>query len=160
MKLTENFSLPELLESNTATRLGLRDQFTPPQSVIDSLTDLCIHILQPLRDELGPIRLSSGYRSPRLNAAVKGASSSQHCKGEAADCNYFKNGVEDNLTLAKKVLELGLPFDQMILEFGTNNNPAWIHLSYSRKRQRNEILRATLQQGRTIYTKVLKEDLI
>ena len=159
MKLTENFSLPELLESNTATRLGLRDQFTPPQSVIESLTDLCINILQPLRDELGPIRLSSGYRSPRLNAAVKGASSSQHCKGEAADCNYFKNGIEDNLKLAKKVIELGLPFDQMILEFGTDDKPAWIHLSYDRLRQRGNILRAKLYQGKTHYTTLFKEDL-
>jgi len=159
MKLTENFSLPELLESNTATRLGIREQFAPPQSIIQSLTDLCINILQPLRDELGPIKLSSGYRSAKLNQAVKGSSSSQHCKGEAADCNYIKNGVEDNLTLAKKVVELNLPFDQMILEFGTVNNPAWIHLSYSRNRQRGEILRAYLHNGKTVYEKVFKEDL-
>lgn len=159
MKLTQNFTLDELLASQTATRYGIKEQFEPPQSIIENLTLLCTYILQPLRDELGPLKLSSGYRSPKVNERVGAKSTSQHCKGQAADCNFVVNGVEDNMQIVKKVLELNLPFDQMILEFGTDDKPAWIHLSYDRLRQRGNILRAKLYQGKTHYTTLFKEDL-
>ena len=67
MNLTKNFTLDEMLRSETASRMGLKEQFNPPVEIINNLKALCINILQPLRDRVGPIRVTSGYRSPRLN---------------------------------------------------------------------------------------------
>lgn len=128
MQLSKNFSLSELLESPTARRLKIAEQFTPPKSVVDNLELLCKHILQPLRDVLGlPIVVSSGYRSPIVNAKVGGVASSQHLKGMAADiqCPSLNNAA-----LYYKIKELNLPYDQLIWEYGTSREPAWVHVSY------------------------------
>jgi hypothetical protein len=103
-QLTRNFTLEELLKSDTADRWGFKEQYTPPENVIDNLKDLCVYILQPLRDELKlPIRISSGYRCPRVNAKIGGASrmingkvtqTSDHCfddKTEILTDNGWKN---------------------------------------------------------------------
>lgn len=71
MNLSKNFTLGELIRSGTASRMGLTEQFKPGSEIVDNLTELCTHVLQPLRDFLGaPIFVSSGYRCPRLNKAV------------------------------------------------------------------------------------------
>jgi len=133
MKLTENFSLQELLESPTARRKGFNEQFEPPDEVVNNLRELCIHILQPLRDHVGPINISSGYRCPRLNKAVKGAKNSQHLTGEAADIQGV-DGVS-NKVLYDAIIELGLPFDQVIDEY----NFAWVHVSYGPRNRRQNL---------------------
>ena len=93
MQLSKNFSLAELIRSNTAVTLGLDN--SPPKSVIDNLKTLCERILQPLRDFFGvPITISSGYRCAALNKAVGGSSSSQHMTGEAADIQIPKTVVK------------------------------------------------------------------
>jgi zinc D-Ala-D-Ala carboxypeptidase len=129
MKLTANFSLAEMLESGTARRKGLQEQFDPPSEIISSLQLLCIHILQPLRDHVGPISISSGYRCPRLNKAVKGAKNSQHLKGEAADIQAV--GDMTNKMLFDAIKSLNLPYTQLLWEYGTIRNPAWVHVSYT-----------------------------
>jgi zinc D-Ala-D-Ala carboxypeptidase len=139
MMLSKNFSLAEMLESQTATRFGVSEQFRPSKIVVDNLTLLCTHILQPLRDKLGtPIRISSGYRHKRTNELVGGASTSQHVRGQAADLISADPNVS-NATIFETIQRLNLPFDQLIWEFGTKLNPSWVHVSYG-ERHRRQVL--------------------
>lgn len=141
MKLSPNFTLAEMLESQTARRKGISEQFTPSPEVINSLRALCKNILQPLRDEIGgPIKVSSGYRTPRLNRAIGGARNSQHMVGEAADIQGL-NGLT-NRQLFNKIKQMNLPFDQLIWEFGNDQNPAWVHVSFG-PRNRRQVIRVT-----------------
>ena len=135
MRLSKNFTLKELTRSNTALRLGLNNE--PSKEGIYKLTILATEILQPLRDRLGALRVTSGYRSFILSEAIGSSSRSQHCRYEAIDLQYFKRGRMDNIKIYQALKELALPFDQVILEFGDATeyvdpeNPAWIHLSYT-----------------------------
>src|SRR5690606_28476100 len=96
-----------------------------------------------LRDALGtPVLVNSGFRSAAVNKAVGGAATSQHRLGQAADIRV--NGMT-SAQLARRIAELGLPFDQLIEEFGR-----WVHVSYG-PRHRRQILRATSENGRTVY---------
>lgn len=135
MRLSKNFTLKELTRSNTALRLGIDNK--PSKEGIYKLTILATEILQPLRDRLGALRVTSGYRSPELCVALGSKISSQHAKYEAIDLQYFKRGKMDNIKIYQALKELALPFDQVILEFGDATeyvdpeNPAWIHISYT-----------------------------
>ena len=165
MKLSKNFTLDELVKSPSATRWGFEEQFTPTQDIVNNLTLLCTKVLQPIRDIIkDTIRVSSGYRCPRLNAKIGGAysiiggkpvQSSQHCYGQAADINYVKSGVEHNNLILEAVKELiadpDFKFDQCIIEFGTDTNPAWVHISYSDKKNRMQVLRAYKSGKKTLY---------
>jgi hypothetical protein len=135
MQLTANFSLEEFTSSTTADRLGIDN--TPNAQEIDNLRILCIQILQPARSALGPIRIHSGFRSAALNKAVGGVPDSAHRLGFAADIVPLK---VSKLELAKWIRHNTL-FDQLILEFGTLQNPNWLHVSADPKR-RMEVLRA------------------
>ncbi len=142
-QITPNFSLEELLKSPTATRRKFEEQFTPPQTVIDSLTVLCVRLLQPIRDLWGrPLPLSSGYRCLRLNRAIGGAPKSQHLTGEAADIDLGSR--ELNKALFDAIIEWQkkgwIEFDQLINEYDF----AWIHVSYKRIGiNRNQVLNIT-----------------
>jgi hypothetical protein len=133
MNLSENFTLAELIESPTARRRRIEEQFNPPVTVVKSLTDLCKYILQPLRGRVGPIKINSGYRSPQTNEAVGGAKTSQHLKGEAADIEGINM---TNAQLFRLIQEMELPFDQLIWEFGTEKEPSWVHVSYGIRNRR------------------------
>lgn len=122
------FTLEELLRSQTATRFCFAEQFNPPKEVIDNLELLCKNILDPLRDLVGQIQISSGYRSPKTNKKVGGVANSQHVKGLAADLHPVNMTHSKMFEIIKKSK---LPFDQLIWEFGTNKEPAWVHISYS-----------------------------
>ncbi|MEN6553972.1 MAG: D-Ala-D-Ala carboxypeptidase family metallohydrolase [Methanobacterium sp.] len=153
--LTKNFTLEELIGAGSAKRLGGKEQFNPNQSVINNLTDLCVHVLQPLRDYLGhPITITSGYRSLPVNTGVGGAKNSDHLYGNAADIQMWIDGKNCNQMIFDAVIKLGLNFKQMIDEFGTDENPAWIHISYDAGNNRKEILRAVKNNGKTIYKRI------
>ena len=134
MRLSKNFTLKELTKSNTALRLGINNE--PSKEGILKLTLLATELLQPLRNEVGSIRITSGYRSPQLSETIGSSSNSQHCRYEAVDMQYVKRGKMDNLKIYNALIDLGLDYDQCILEFGdstaTNDPdyPAWIHLSW------------------------------
>src|SRR5574344_1414281 len=90
MQLTEHFNLKEFTRSSTAKARGINNTLNPTAeadlSVIRNLKNLCVQVLEPLREHISrPLVISSGYRSPRLNAAVGGAANSQHLSGQAAD---------------------------------------------------------------------------
>lgn len=165
MKLSKNFTLDELLKSPSATRWGFEEQFTPTQDIVNNLTILCNKVLQPIRDILkDTLTITSGYRCPRLNAKIGGAytiingkpvQSSQHCFGQAADIVYTKQSVEHNNLILAAIKELisdpAFVFDQCIVEFGTDANPAWVHISYSERKNRMQILRAYKSGKKTLY---------
>lgn len=136
MNLSANFTLHELLHSPTARRLNITEQYNPPIEARIALQELCEHILQPLRERLGPLTVNSGYRSPALNKAVKGARNSQHLLGQAADIE----GVQcSNADIFKAVQDMNLSFDQLIWEYGTRQEPDWVHVSYG-PRHRRQVL--------------------
>ena len=153
MQLTKNFSLAELIRSDTAIRLGHSEQFKPSEEIISNLKALAVNILQPLRDALGvPLRVTCGYRCPRTNKAVGGSATSEHMQGMAADIELWVDGKEYNQKLFDTVLRLNLPFTQMIDEFGTPDAPAWIHISYNPAKLKRQKLRADKIKGKTVYT--------
>ena len=148
MKLTQNFSLSELTRSQTATRKGIVNQ--PDDEQLANLVALCENVLQPIRDHFGTsVRISSGLRVPELNAAIGGSTTSDHCKGMAADIEV---PPIDNLELARWVEGSGLAFRQLILEYydGTPDS-GWIHVSYDPADNKRQVLTATKQGGKTVY---------
>lgn len=136
MKLSSNFSLREFTRSATAIRNGWSNEPGPME--LAALMALVNNVLQPARDLLvAPINVSSGYRSPQLNAAIGGATSSQHLKGEAADISAGAKTAELFYLIRDR-----LPFDQLIWELGTDARPEWIHVSYKQNgTNRGQVLR-------------------
>lgn len=148
MQLTTNFSLAEMIKSETAVR---RDMDNIPGTVeIDNLRVLCEQILQPIRDAYDRgVKVNSGYRSPDVNAAVGGSRTSDHCKGQAADIEI--PGVP-NGDLAQYVADY-FEFTQLILEFHTPGVPdsGWVHVSYDPLDLKKQILTAMRENGKTVY---------
>jgi len=142
MNLSKHVTLAEFENSPTATTHGINNKMNASQ--IASAKLLCENVFEPLRNHLNtPIKISSGYRSPQLNKMIKGSLSSQHCKAEAMDIKIDAKGFH----FIKDKLE----FDQLIWEFGNDENPQWVHVSYS-SRNRKQVLKATKKNGKTIYS--------
>ena len=112
MRLSRNFMLREFVNSTTASRKGISNK--PTEVHLSNLKILIDNVIQPLRDKIGPIRITSGYRSPALNRAIGGSSRSQHSKGMAADIQFVRDNEMDNKVIFDTILEMGLNFDQMI----------------------------------------------
>ena len=146
MRLSKNFDLDEFRKSVTAIRNGISNE--PTKEHIYNIQLLVKYVLQPLRDALGkPIKITSGYRSENLNKLIKGSKKSQHTKGMAADIQFKVDGVMNNKMIWDKVIELDLPFDQMINEF----DYSWIHISYNHEHNRRGKLEAYKESGKTKY---------
>jgi zinc D-Ala-D-Ala carboxypeptidase len=148
MQLTENFSLNEMIKSETALRLHMDN--TPPEDVINNLRTLCEHVLQPLRTAYGRgIKVNSGYRAPEVNAAVGGSKTSDHCRGQAADIEI--PGVP-NYDLALYISQY-FYFTQLILEFYTPGVPdsGWVHVSYDPANLKRQVMTAMRENGKTVY---------
>lgn len=125
------FSIQELTSSNKATALGMPNE--PGETEVRALTALIDKVLDPIREKWGkPITVNSGYRSKKLNSAVKGVPTSQHLKGEAADITAGSPELNKKLfEQIKSMEEKGeIEFDQLIWERGSKIGPAWIHISY------------------------------
>ena len=130
MKLSENFTLAEL----TVTSVNAPN--IPNEEQIKNLQALVDNVLQPLRDLYGkPIRINSGFRSLEVNKKIKGAPKSQHLKGEAADISC------ENNALLFRLIRDSFDFDQLLWEKGNDIQPAWVHVSFSRTKNRKQILR-------------------
>ena len=125
--LSKHVSKSEGVYSTTAKRLGLDN--TPTEEHLKNMELLCEKVFEPLRKEAnGPIKINSFYRGEKLNKAIGGSSRSQHCDGQAMDIDdkysYMTNAEMYNF------IKKNLDFDQMIWEFGTDENPDWVHVSY------------------------------
>ena len=153
MQLSEHLNLNEVTTSGTAKRLGIDN--TPTPEHLANLKLVAEKIFEPIRKHFGkPIKVSSGYRSKALNAAVPGSSlTSQHCSGEALDLD--QDGMTTGITnkMVFEYVKNNLNFDQLIWEFGTDSNPDWVHVSWeSTGKQRKQILKATRVNGVAKYT--------
>lgn len=139
--LSPHFSVEEFERSQTAARLGYDNAMGAAEK--RAARALCDNVLEPLRELVGPVSVSSGYRAPRVNRAVGGSSTSQHKEGEAADigCNALSTAELFDL-----IRLFHLPFDQVIEEFG-----AWVHVSYG-PRDRHQAMLARTVRGRVRYT--------
>ena len=136
MRLSKNFALSEITHSNTAKRLGIDN--TPNEKHLANMSLLLNNLIQPMRDSIGPIRISSGYRGKDLNRAIGGSRKSQHCKGQALDIQFWQDGKMMNELVYEWILDSGLEFDQMINEFDFS----WIHISLVGVDNRNQVLEA------------------
>jgi zinc D-Ala-D-Ala carboxypeptidase len=145
--LSKNFTLQEYIKSQTALRQGIDN--TPNDEHLASAKLLFENLVQKVRDHFGPTVINSGYRGPELNAAVGGAATSQHCRGEAVDIEC--PGIP-NYDVAKWI-EDNLDYDQLILEFYTPGIPdsGWVHVSYIPEGNRKQSLTAMKEDGKTVY---------
>ena len=142
MNLSAHVTLKEFQASGLATLRNLNNEMN--ESQIASAKLLCENVFEPLRLYLNtPINISSGFRSLQVNKMIGGAKTSQHTKGEAMDLQIGSKGFN----FIKDKLE----FDQLIWEFGNDENPQWVHVSYS-KINRKQVLKATKKNGKTIYS--------
>ena len=147
MRLSKNFTYEEFIRSSTAERMGIDNRPKTKEEekkVIENLRNLCLEVLQPLRDYVGaPVHINSGYRCKALNLAVGGVKNSQHSRGEAADIRIAspKQGrewaawIEDNCR-----------FDQMLLERNKNGG-VWLHVSCKRDEKANRQVLSRMDVG-------------
>jgi zinc D-Ala-D-Ala carboxypeptidase len=148
MNLTRNFTFHEMTKSETALRFGMANDPSPTD--IENLRVLCEEVLQKVRDYYGMgVKVNSGFRHPLVNAKVGGSTTSDHCKGFAADIEI--PGIA-NADLAQWIAD-NLEFHQLILEFYTVGVPdsGWVHVSYNPADNKKQVLTATKQDGKTVY---------
>lgn len=138
-KLSKNFSLEELIASNTAKIKKIDN--TPSEQIKKNLERLAKEVLQPIRDKYGyPITVTSGYRCTKLNAAVGGVKNSQHLTGEAADIKCTATSKATLFKIIKTMIEKKeIKVGQLIWEYGTKKEPNWIHVSLPYKKT-NQII--------------------
>ena len=147
--ISKHISYKEGVYSITATRKGIDN--TPGDDQLHFMEIIAEKVFEPLRKWVnGPIKINSFYRCPELNKAIGGSATSQHCKGQAMD-------IDDTFNRATNAemfhwVKKNLDFDQMIWEFGDDDNPDWVHISYiSEDKNRNRCLRAYRDNGKTTY---------
>jgi len=154
MKISKYVSLSEVTRSNTALRKGIDN--TPTLEQLDRIKELAEKVFDPLREWVGgAVKINSGYRSAAVNKAIGGSPTSQHCahNGAASDIDdTFGNAT--NLEMFNYIKD-NLSYDQLIFEFGTDDNPDWVHVSYvSKAKNRMEVLRAKKNSvNKTYYVK-------
>ena len=148
MKLSPNFSLAEMIKSDTALRLDMENE--PDDDHISNMQALAENVLQKVRDHFGKgVKVNSGFRHPDVNAKVGGSKTSDHCKGMAADIEI--PGIA-NADLAEWIVD-NCEFRQVILEFYTPGIPdsGWVHVSYNPDDNKKQVLTAMKENGKTVY---------
>ena len=147
--ISEHISKKEATFSATATRRGIDN--TPGEYELQNMELIAEKVFEPLRKHVnGPIKSNSFYRSEELNQAIGGSSKSQHCQGRAMDLDDTY-GYMSNADMYNYIKD-NLDFDQMIWEFGTEENPDWVHVSYvDADSNRKRCLQAYKEDGKTKY---------
>jgi len=164
-KVSSNFTLYELIRSDTAERAGIDNQFASVHE-LRAAVYICRNVLQKVRDQFGSFTPNSVYRSQALERVLKRkpadwVSHSQHAMGQA--CDIEVNG-ESTLGLAKWVEE-NLTFDQLICECynqAKGPNSGWVHVSIKppgTEENRGEVLSYIYDKtrGKYVYVKGLVE---
>jgi zinc D-Ala-D-Ala carboxypeptidase len=153
MRLSKNLTLREAIKSNTETRLGIDN--TPEEWEIHNLRAVAENVFQPVRDHFGvPIAVSSGYRSKKLNKAIGGSKYSQHVIGEALDLDADVYGKVTNAEIFNYIKN-NLEWDQMIWEFGDDEEPNWVHVSYKESGRNRKQIKRAYRDEKGVYYKVL-----
>jgi hypothetical protein len=149
MKISKHISEHEGVYSRTALRLDIDN--TPEPYHLVNMQVIAEVIFEPLREWVGgPIKINSFYRCKELNSAIGGSAKSQHCEGRAIDLDDTF-GHKTNAEMFNYIKD-NLDFDQLIWEFGDDNNPDWVHASYvSVDENRRRCLRAYKSNGKTAY---------
>ena len=149
MSISKHISYKEGVYSRTAQRLDINNE--PDNEQIKNMCLVAEEVFEPLRMWVGgPIKINSFFRSPKLNKAIGGSTKSQHCHGQAIDLDdtFGRATNAEMYEFIKKHLD----FDQMIWEFGDEDNPDWVHVSYvSEDENRNRCLQAYKENGKTKY---------
>jgi len=149
MSISKHISYKEGVYSRTALRRGIKNN--PNAEQMENMVAIAEEVFEPLRAWVGgPIKINSFFRSPELNKAIGGSGKSQHCHGQAIDLDdtFGKATNAEMYNFIKKNLD----FDQMIWEFGDDDNPDWVHVSYvSPDQNRNRCLKAYKKSGKTNY---------
>ena len=149
MAISEHISYKEGVYSRTALRRGIKNN--PNAEQMENMITIAEEVFEPLRIWVGgPIKINSFFRSPELNKAIGGSGKSQHCHGQAIDIDDTF-GKMSNAEMYEFIKE-NLDFDQIIWEFGDDNNPNWVHVSYvSAEENRKRCLKAYKEKGKTKY---------
>lgn len=141
MNLTPHFTLEELIFSETALRKGIDN--SPSEEVKANLSELAL-TLEKVRELLGvPLHINSGYRGPKLNAAIGGSTTSAHMTGQAADFIAPQFGTPKDIAI--EIAASDIEFDQLIFE------GAWVHIGI-RGDMRRQVLTANFSGGKATYT--------
>lgn len=148
-KISEHISYNEGIKSNTALRLGIENK--PGEYELQNMELIAEKVFEPLRKAVnGPIKINSFYRCEKLNKAIGGSSKSQHCQGRAIDIDDIYGYVSNSYMY--HYIKDNLDFDQLIWEFGTEENPDWVHVSYvDADSNRKRCLKAIKENGKTKY---------
>jgi len=146
--ISKNISYKEATHSNTATRKGIDNIPNPEQLVNMKL--VAEKIFQPVRIWLGTwIRINSFFRSILLNIAIGGSKTSQHCAEKGAAIDMSRSGLNSKIF---HYIKDNLSFDQLLWEYGDDEEPDWVHASYvSEEKNRNQVLRVVRVDGKTKY---------
>lgn len=143
MQLSKHLSIAEFEYSSTAVARKISNKMDSIHIV--KAKDLAENVFEPIREHLGkPIKVNSGFRGERLNKAIGGASSSQHCKGEAIDLDLHDR------ELFEWIID-NIEFDQLIYEGGDDNEADWFHISYRKNHNRKQVLRMVKKNGKSTY---------
>lgn len=148
-RISKHISYKEGVYSNTATRLNIDN--SPSSYQLSNMGALADNVFEPLRQWVGgPIKITSFFRCEELNKALGGSSRSQHCEGRAMDIDDVFGRTTNALMF--EYIKNNLDFDQLIWEFGDDNNPDWIHVSFrSPDENRSRCLKAFKENGKTNY---------
>ena len=151
--ISKHISDKEATKSITALRLGIDN--TPNGTAYNNMKTLAANVFEPLREWVGgPIKITSMYRSPELcDALGSNVRTSQHTKGQAIDIDDIY-GHKTNAEMFEYIKN-NLEFDQLIWEFGNEDNPDWLHISYiDLEKNRKRILKAVRDQGKVKYINI------
>jgi len=141
-QLTQHFSFEELTTTSHSNLLAENRTLAEQEPVLSNLTDLAVSILEKVRLKLGvPIKVNSGYRSPAVNKAVKGAKASDHLTGRAADITLGSAQKNKLLfdTLVKMAEDKEIEIGQLILE--QPGSSSWVHVSTPTKTRKGQIMK-------------------
>jgi len=150
MKISPHLSYKEVTYSATAVRNDIENEPNGPQLL--AIKIMADALFEPLRDWVGgPVKVNSCFRCEELNKKIGGSSSSQHMANNGAAIDIDDTyGYKTNAEMFFYVKD-NLDFDQLIWEFGDDDNPSWVHMSYNKAGNRKQVLKACKIDGRTRY---------
>lgn len=150
-QISPHISYNEAIRSDVAKRYGIKNE--PDEMQLARMRLVAEKVFEPLRNHFNvPIFISSFFRTKTLNVLIHGANNSEHMafKGAAMDLDAELFGGVTNKQIFEYIKD-NLDFRQLIWEFGTNDDPNWVHVSYSEGDNKKEILRAVSVNGVTRY---------
>ena len=147
MNISKYISYKEAIRTDV---IGVDNTPTPDQ--LSAMKYVAQRVFDPVREKVGgALFVSSFFRNPRVNKAVGGSRTSQHMKGEAIDidCDIFGHGTNKDVF---EYIRKNLPFDQLLWEYGTDDNPSWVHVSLRRdSNNRKQVSRVKKVDGKVVY---------